>query len=365
MRLMSKMAVGLTVLLGSASFGQTWLGNLSPTGVSDNKIVCGFTTPSSRAVVWEEGQITQLPYPSSGTCGFSRANSISRDGRVVVGLDGPSCGGDGYPAAWQRISQGNWLLVTFQLGSYGIASTGGALDIADNPSEEGVYYVLIGGYGPPFAGVARLSLSSNTATVVCIYTPDSGIGWGGLHSFGMNQSIISHPVQSDGRRVNFRSITTCSLYSDITYPTPVVDISNNGIILGQTWVELPLHRLVNLPLPSDAIAIQATDISEDGNIIVGTATLPDNYTRAVIWKRDGENYIAEYLGGPNLRTATAVSANGRYIVGKGINPSTFVEEGYLFEMPEPCRLPTDIDGNGIVDDSDLLQVLFDFGRSCP
>jgi len=64
-----------------------------------------------------------------------------------------------------------------------------------------------------------------------------------------------------------------------------------------------------------------------------------------------------------LQTARCISPNGRWIIGTGINGSTGRREAFLLDT---YRLPSDINGDGVVDDADLLQVLFDFGRTiCP
>jgi hypothetical protein len=80
-----------------------------------------------------------------------------------------------------------------------------------------------------------------------------------------------------------------------------------------------------------------------------------------------EDLTAVYAGilpsGTVLQTARCISPNGRWIIGTGINGSTGRREAFLLDT---YRLPSDINGDGVVDDADLLQVLFDFGRTiCP
>jgi len=80
-----------------------------------------------------------------------------------------------------------------------------------------------------------------------------------------------------------------------------------------------------------------------------------------------EDLTAVYAGilpsGTVLQTARCISPNGRWIIGTGINGSTGRSEAFLLDT---YRLPSDINGDGVVDDADLLQVLFDFGRTiCP
>jgi hypothetical protein len=61
-------------------------------------------------------------------------------------------------------------------------------------------------------------------------------------------------------------------------------------------------------------------------------------------------------------TAQAISPDGRYIVGTGYNAATERREAYLLDT-RPSRRDGDVNGDGCVDDSDLLRVLFAFGAT--
>ena len=67
--------------------------------------------------------------------------------------------------------------------------------------------------------------------------------------------------------------------------------------------------------------------------------------------------------GSYLERATAISPDGRYIVGGGYNVATGRYEAFLLDTR--CTLDGDVNGDGIVDDADLLIVLFNFGNRCP
>ena len=75
---------------------------------------------------------------------------------------------------------------------------------------------------------------------------------------------------------------------------------------------------------------QAFAVSADGGTIVGTA-YDDTGPRAMIWTQaQGMRKLQDVLAGSvpsgwRLTVATAISANGRYIVGYGYNPSGFRE----------------------------------------
>ena len=68
--------------------------------------------------------------------------------------------------------------------------------------------------------------------------------------------------------------------------------------------------------------------------------------------------------GSVLFHALAMSPDGRFIVGSGINGLTGRREAFLLDTRVPCRAHSgDVDENGCVDDADLLAVLFAFGQT--
>jgi len=130
------------------------------------------------------------------------------------------------------------------------------------------------------------------------------------------------------------------------------------------FVQLPQFGIYTNPV---AYSIAVVD---NKVIAVGSAG-----RRAVRWIYDNqknlvsfEDLTAVYANilptGTVLETAKCISPNGRWIIGTGINGSTGRREAFLLDTIG-CQLPSDINGDGVVDDADLLQVLFDFGRSCP
>jgi hypothetical protein len=60
--------------------------------------------------------------------------------------------------------------------------------------------------------------------------------------------------------------------------------------------------------------------------------------------------------GSYLERATAISPDGRYIVGQGVNAVTGRDEAFLLDTGPRCTAHNgDVDANGCVDDADLLQ----------
>ena len=64
-----------------------------------------------------------------------------------------------------------------------------------------------------------------------------------------------------------------------------------------------------------------------------------------------------------IDVAYAFSPNGRYIVGGGYNAATRRSEGFLLDTGR-CQVEGDVNADDIVDDADLLIVLFNFGQGC-
>jgi probable HAF family extracellular repeat protein len=112
---------------------------------------------------------------------------------------------------------------------------------------------------------------------------------------------------------------------------------------------------------------EAFGVSADGSIVVGSSDAGGVY-RAFRWTEAGgmEDLNVAYANllddGSYLETAQAISPDGRYIVGTGYNAATGRREAYLLDT-RPSRRDGDVNGDGCVDDSDLLRVLFAFGAT--
>ncbi|MFN3690480.1 MAG: hypothetical protein ACK4UU_06120, partial [Fimbriimonadales bacterium] len=119
-------------------------------------------------------------------------------------------------------------------------------------------------------------------------------------------------------------------------------------------------------LPDFGNIATANDISDDGGVIVGEATLPGAGRRATRWTTSGiedlnTTYASLLADGSTLITATRVSADGRFIVGMGQRAGVF--EGFLLDTQSCAAHNGDVDNTTCVDDADLLAVLFAFGQS--
>ncbi|BCW94650.1 MAG: hypothetical protein KatS3mg018_0132 [Fimbriimonadales bacterium] len=118
-------------------------------------------------------------------------------------------------------------------------------------------------------------------------------------------------------------------------------------------------------MTSTGAAMTPADTTADGSIVVGTDA---DATRAVRWTQAGgmedlnTTYAALIRAGWRLTDATAISSDGRYIVGVGQNTSGTQAEAFLLDTG--CGVHNgDVNLDGCVDDADLLAVLFAFGNS--
>ena len=114
----------------------------------------------------------------------------------------------------------------------------------------------------------------------------------------------------------------------------------------------------------------AYGVSADGSVVVGWAANAAGQYRAVRWTASGIEdlnitYASLLTDGSVLYEARAISPDGRYIVGQGYNAGSW--QAFLLDTQgtPPCNPPDgDVNGDGIVDDADLLIVLFNFGNRC-
>ena len=113
----------------------------------------------------------------------------------------------------------------------------------------------------------------------------------------------------------------------------------------------------------------AYGVSADGSVVVGTSVGAFRWTASGGMEDLNITYarVLTSICASRLNEARAISPDGRYIVGWGYNAATNREEAFLLDTTgrSPCTLDGDVNGDGIVDDADLLIVLFNFGNRCP
>lgn len=156
------------------------------------------------------------------------------------------------------------------------------------------------------------------------------------------------------------------------------DVSGEGhVIVGWAWDgnnrvrafrwQGIMQDLGTLPGGNDSMAY-SVDIA--GYTIVGTSQFrkPSGELefRATMWEgsriTDLNQLVRDQLvPGSRLIEAKAISPNSRYIAGWGYNAATARFEAFLLDRAP--QIPGDIDGDGCVNDSDLLLVLLAFGNA--
>jgi uncharacterized membrane protein len=129
------------------------------------------------------------------------------------------------------------------------------------------------------------------------------------------------------------------------------------------WVNGQPQNLGWLPM-NGADGSIAYGVSGNGAIVVGNSD-----GRAYRWTETHgmENlntvYASLLADGSQLYSAQAISADGRFIVGRGYNAATDRREAFLLDTATCTAHNGDVDRNGCVDDADLLAVLFAFGQT--
>jgi len=378
----------------------TWLG--VPDGTyrsfaydisADGKVVVGFARVQSdypfdsRGFLWTRDRGFILLNNPGGV--YSEPWAISQDGLTMVG--------------------GRWRLGGAPFDATQWTLAGGPLDLG----------LPVGGNVVPLA----LDVSYDGSVIVgfrsdvqaFIWRRDSGLTYPG--TLGGNQSralgvsangsiVVGWALDNNGKRRAFRWTqqdgmrslgTTIVFGGDELYQfdqSEALGISPDGnVIVGIAYDDrnaaigfrniLQSGRRVNISLgnpPAGFTGVYPRRTNQDGSIIVGSMRKRDGTFRAMRWTQAGglEDLNVTYASlleeGDLLVEAFDITPDGRYIVGwgvKDVTPRGLSDGGFRREVWQGfildtgvCNLPADVDGNGIVNDLDLLQVLFEFGNRC-
>ncbi|MDW8051759.1 MAG: dockerin type I domain-containing protein [Armatimonadota bacterium] len=267
-----------------------------------------------------------VPQPSDG-----RARAASNDGRVVVGQTMPMGRYNIFPARWRETASGWQLTDAFSLG----CPFGG---IATGVTADGEWVIGWACEGSTYYTRAFVARSASEITVLPLSPPDnSSQAWG----ISANGDVIVG-------------------WSYITGSDPAVPRACRWRKVGNNWV----HE--RLPALRDTLESYAYAVSADGRVIVGYDFTTARYYRALIWI-DGQVHVMQSLYSAlvpwnfYLSYAYDVSANGRYVVGTIYNGNARRFE--MFWLDRGCQVPGDANGDGQVNNADLLLVLFAFGQT--
>ena len=267
---------------------------------------------------------------------MSQAYAVSSDGTRIVGFGSPPC--SKYPACTQAFV---WTEAQGMKGLGNLSGREGA-GAALAVSADGRVIV---GYGfdenifdnavmwTPGANPVRLFESARTK-------PDSK-----AHDVSENGLVVVGHMTKSGKKEAFRWTAEDGVVGIGAPPggfsSMAAAVSGDGsVIVGSFWGTSTSGRafrwtgqggMVELAdLPGGISEGNASDISADGTLIIGSGFGQERIRSAVIWDREEkprrivdvlrEKGLQRELEGWTLLQATAISPDGRFVVGDGENP---------------------------------------------
>lgn len=246
---------------------------------------------------------------------------MSRDGSTVVGM--------------LQTPRGTWRAFRWKNGVAQLLDT-------TNQNDWSGWAACVSADGEIVAGNAQRANSGE----VYLFRWTADNGWEDLGNIPLGGWIIPYAMSADGE-------TTVG----------AVDTPNFGrqpfYWKRETGIQL-------IPTPPGAQGA-AYSVSSDGTVIVGAVFLSDSSAFAFLWTEAAglqnlnQQYASLLEDGSTLLTCDAISPNGRYLAGAGYNASTGRYEAYLLDTQAPPPPQGDVDGDGCVNDADLLTVLFNYG----
>ena len=323
------------------------------TGVSaDGSIVTGTSASEYDGMVvgeafrWENGEITGIGmlFPPPGVTPYSRSNNISADGTTIVGY---STSFNSIPGLFEAM---RWTLNTGMEGLGDLTPSdywSESLAVSDNGS------VVVGrsymtGQAFRWENGVMESLSVDYTAEAWGVSADGSIVVGTGFIDGTQQAF--RWTQEDGMQGLGSPIGGYSVaYNTSANGNIIVGYQFSSSVEAFKWDEVT--GMIGLGFLPGGSHSEAKSISANGDIIVGFSD-SNLGSAAFIWSEETgmqnlkellENEYGLNLAGWSLFDATAVSADGKTIVGVGINPDGY-SEAYRVTLPEstPCLAPSDI-----------------------
>jgi probable HAF family extracellular repeat protein len=334
--------------------------------------------------LWCERTRAQMTFTPIGRVGgpFAGAYDVSADGSVVVGQADFASGPEAF--RWTRdgamVGLGDLPGGIHHSAAYGVSADGSVVVGHSSQEVKGLEFgdwgafrwTSAGGMVPLGRGTAW-DVSADGSVVVgdaayreaFRWTPDGGmVGLGRLpgepgdsNAVGVSAdgSVVvgfSSPYAfrwtSGGRMVRLNDLSGAS------FDGRANSVSADGsVIVGVFKSDPEAFRwtsdggMLGLgQLPGGGYASAALDVSADGSVVVGSGRTAASDVAAFLWTSDGgmrdlrELLIqngATGLTGWTLTTASAITPDGRTIVGTGTNPLG-LKEAWIATVPEPSSL---------------------------
>jgi probable HAF family extracellular repeat protein len=350
-----------SVVLSATSWSQslTWLGTLGGSesyayGVSaDGAVVVGYAENANgyyRAFRWTASGVMQ----DLGTLGgdYSWAYGVSADGSVVVGY---AENANGYYRAFRWTASGVMQdLGTLPGGSVSVAwsvSADGSVVVGDATNASGEWRAFRWTAGGGMQDLGTLGGASSSASGV---SADGSV-------------VVGYAENASNQLRAFRWTAEGSMQDLGTLPgsswSEASGVSADGsVVVGGAGNDIWDEDLEDFIYEYRAFRWTAAGgmqdlgtlggdyswaygVSADGSVVVGYATNASGYWRAFRWTAAGgmqdlnQIYAALLQDGSYLVKATAISPDGRYIVGWGYNAATWGYEAFLLDtVPEPASL---------------------------
>ncbi len=298
----------------------------SAQGVSaDGSVVVG-SRHAGEAFRWTAtGGMVGLGYLPGGA--MSNANAASADGSVVVGEAATTP--QGAYQAFRWTPQGGMISLDSLPGdtaAFGVSDDGSV--VVGGTSEVLVPEAFRWTEGTGMLGLGLLPGATESQASGVSADGSVVVGYSGSSSFA--QAFL---WTAEGGMVGIGLAATYSYANDVS--------ADGSVVVGDAgdqafrWTEGT--GMVGLGMLPGAMGSQASSVSADGSVVVGTSDT------AFVWDSvHGMRSLQQVLTNDygfdlsdwTLSHATAVSADGRTIVGYGTNPSG-QEEAWIAFLPEP------------------------------
>lgn len=297
-----------------------------------------FSDLGTQAFIWRRGELPELigDLPG-GAAGVPRsyARGVSSDGRWVVGIGESAAGTEGWRFETSTGQfQGLGDLPGGQFASYAYAiSADGSTIVGQSYADANQQAVFWRGTdGPVAMGFLPLDPGQIPASSAEAASQDGAVivGWSRHSAAGLNGQEAFRWTQAGGMEA-----------------------------LGD--------------LEGGAVFSAAYACSADGDVVVGRASIAGtcgpfgcgSEGRAFLWTRQGgminlQDYLAQRgadVSGWRLQEARGVSADGRVVVGNGINPAGQPEGWVAVLAPTPGPCDPDFNRDGVTDQDDVAYLV--------